>query len=252
MRYRASVLVSTVGLVVLGYAVAAGADARPRPVPEHARTDALADQGRTLYETGCVSCHGVDGKGVPGRGPDLTGAGAAGADFYLSTGRMPTNEGSGQARRKPPAYDRGQIDALVAYVASLGTGPAVPAVDPAAGDLVEGQQLYTANCAACHNAAGSGGALGQATYAPPLFPATATQVAEAIRVGPGPMPVFGPGSLDDRQVTSITRYTEYLRSPRDRGGLSLGRTGPVPEGLVAWLVGLGLVVLALRWIGTRT
>jgi ubiquinol-cytochrome c reductase cytochrome c subunit len=207
--------------------------------------------GRRLYETGCISCHGLDGAGVPDRGPTLIDAGAASAYFYLSTGRMPTNDPDEQPRRKPPAYDPQQIDQLVAYVATLGNGPPIPVIDPAAGDLAEGQQLYTANCAACHNSAGSGGALGQDVYAPSVTKATPIQVASAVRTGPGAMPVFGPAELDDSELASVVRYVEYLKDPEDPGGASMGRVGPVPEGFVAWVFGIGAVLIIVRWLGAR-
>jgi ubiquinol-cytochrome c reductase cytochrome c subunit len=65
------------------------------------------------------------------------------------------------------------------------------------------------------------------------------------------MPVFGPDAIDEHALASIVRYVGYLRAPEDRGGLGLGHLGPIPEGFVAWVVGLGLLVVALRWIGTR-
>jgi len=76
------------------------------------------------------------------------------------------------------------------------------------------------------------------------------QVAEAIRLGPGTMPAFGPEAIDDRQVDAIAAYVQYLRRPDDRGGDGLGHLGPIPEGLVAWMVGLLAIVLVARWIGT--
>ena len=211
-----------------------------------------ADRGRSLYETGCSSCHGVEGRGTE-RYPNLVGVGAASVDFYLTTGRMPLDQPTVQAARKEPAYSREEIDDLVAYVTSLGDGggPPIPRVDPAAGSLVEGRELYTAFCAACHNSQGSGGALGRDYFAPHLFEATPVQTAEAVRVGPGAMPVFNSQTIDHDELNSIVRYVEYLKDPRDRGGLSLGRVGPVPEGFVAWVVGLGALLLAAFWIGTR-
>lgn len=210
----------------------------------------LVREGRRLYEVGCTSCHGLDGRGTR-QGPSLVGAGAASADFYLSTGRMPLDRVGGQARRKDPAYSREEIRALTAYVASLGDGPAIPRIEHATGDVALGHQLYAVNCASCHNSAASGGALGKATFAPGLRQSTPTQLAEAIRIGPGAMPVFGPDTLDDHQVASVIRYVEHLKDSDDRGGLPLGRVGPMPEGFVAWIVGLGLMLLAAFWIGTR-
>ena len=49
-------------------------------------------------------------------------------------------------------------------------------------------------------------------------------------------------------MNSIVRYVEYLHDPDDPGGLSLGRIGPIPEGFVALLVGLGALMLVARWI----
>ena len=72
-----------------------------------------------------------------------------------------------------------------------------------------------------------------------------------MRTGPGAMPVFGPETLDDVQVASIVRYVGYLRHPDDRGGNPLGHIGPVPEGFVAWIIGLGAMLAAAYWIGTR-
>ena len=81
-----------------------------------------ARHGRELFVDGCSSCHGLDARGRPQQGPSLVGAGAAATDFYLSTGRMPLPDPRSQPLRAPPAYPRGQIRALVAYVGSLG-GP---------------------------------------------------------------------------------------------------------------------------------
>jgi len=224
----------------------------------------LAD-GQALFAVACSTCHGTAGGGTD-RGPSLIGVGAASADFYLSTGRMPLDEPRAQAERKKPAYSPTEIRKLTAYVASLGpsgplsgipgprgplSGPPVPEVYPERGDLAEGNVLYANNCAACHSSAGAGGALGHAVYAPPLHRATSLQVAEAIRIGPGAMPVFGPETFDDHQVDSIALYVRYLRDPRDRGGFGLGHLGPIPEGFIAWFVGLGAVLIIARFIGTK-
>ena len=211
-----------------------------------------AEAGRSLYLAGCASCHARDGTGVDGKGPTLEHAGPASADFYLTSGRMPASTGEGdQALRKPPAYDDEQIADLVAFVATLGEGPEIPELDVEDADLPLGQQLYAANCAACHNAAGSGGALGQGSYAPAVTRATNLQVAQAARIGPGGMPEFGEGVLDDHELAAVVRYVDHLRNPPDPGGLPLGRIGPVTEGMVAWLVGMVLLLVAARWIGTR-
>jgi ubiquinol-cytochrome c reductase cytochrome c subunit len=217
---------------------------------EAGATEGDVDRGGQLFATGCSSCHGEAGEGTR-RGPSLLGVGAASVDFWVSTGRMPLRTSGRQAVRKPPAYDREQIDDLIAYVASLGPGgPPIPELDLATADLVEGGELFRANCAACHGAVGIGGALAVG-QAPALRPASAVQVAEAIRIGPGAMPSFGPDTFDDEQLQALVRYVESLDQPDDPGGSGLGHAGPIPEGFVGWLAGLGVLLLVCYWIGDR-
>jgi ubiquinol-cytochrome c reductase cytochrome c subunit len=66
------------------------------------------------------------------------------------------------------------------------------------------------------------------------------------------MPVFGPKTLTDDDVDAIAAYDKYLGRTADPGGLALGHIGPVTEGAVGWLIGLGLLIAVTRWIGTRT
>ena len=166
---------------------------------------------------------------------------------------MPAAQGvPAQPPRKQPAYPPEQIDALVAYVASLGNGPPIPVVDIANADVSEGGVLYRANCAACHQSAGAGGAVVVGNAAPPLRSATAEQVVEAMRIGPGEMPVFNEATFSDAQADNISAYVQYLRNPDNRGGAALGGNGPVPEGLVALIAGLGgLVFISVLIVGRR-
>jgi ubiquinol-cytochrome c reductase cytochrome c subunit len=223
------------------------ADAQANPNP-NAFTPAQVIAGRQLYLVHCSSCHGLDAQGV-GKSPTLVGAGAASANFYLRTGRMPLNDPDDQPVRHRPFFSPTQIQQLVAYVASLGPGPPIPTPRP--GSLANGNVLYTQNCAQCHNDAGSGGALSYGEIVPSLRLATPLDVGEAVRIGPDPMPVFGPETLSDSEVWDVATYVQYLHHPRDPGGLPLGHLGPIPEGFVAWVVGLGALLLAARLIGTR-
>jgi ubiquinol-cytochrome c reductase cytochrome c subunit len=216
-----------------------------------AQDTALIAAGRQLYLTGCVSCHGANAEGTD-LAPTLIGVGAASADFQLSTGRMPAANGNDrQAIRKQPAYTPDEIRSLVAYVASLGPGTPIPTVDTAGADLAGGGTIYRAQCASCHNSAGIGGALSYGRHAPALDEATDVQVVEAMRVGPGQMPVFNEQTISAEQANDVAAYVEYLRSPRDRGGISLGRVGPITEGFVALLLGLGGLCVISKWIVGR-
>jgi ubiquinol-cytochrome c reductase cytochrome c subunit len=216
-----------------------------------AQSPAPRAEGRQLFVDGCASCHGFDARGVPGVGPSLVGVGAQAADFYLSTGRMPLKEKTGREPvRSDPAYPPDQIRALVAYVGSLG-GPGIPAVHPERGSLQEGLRAYTTYCAGCHQIVGQGGVVTGA-IPPTLEDATPTQIAEAVRVGPYVMPPFDERTIDGRTLDSIIRYIQLTQDPVDRGGWSIGHLGPIPEGLVAWLIGLAALVAVIRIIGERS
>jgi ubiquinol-cytochrome c reductase cytochrome c subunit len=213
---------------------------RPSPNPE-------VERGRRLFLQGCSSCHGYDAEGVPGTAPSLLGAGEESADFYLRTGRMPLSDPEQEPVRTASPYTREQIDALVAYVGSLG-GPPVPHPDPQAGDLANGRKLFTEDCAGCHQVVGQGGIVPGAVV-PDLSKASPVDVAEAVQIGPYVMPVFE--DLTAAEVDDIARYVEYSHHPEDRGGWGIGHIGPIPEGMVAWLLAGAALVLAIRLIGKR-
>ena len=226
---------------VLGAGARAEVALAPRAEP--------AESGRQMYVTGCSSCHGLEGRGTD-RGPTLERSGEAAAYYYLSTGRMPL-AADGQPARKEPVYTPEQIDVLTEYVASLGEGPPLPEVDPDHGDLAKGGVLFRANCAGCHAAAGIGGALSYGGYAPSLHPSEPQQVAAAIRVGPGNMPGFGEETFDEEEVAALVRYVRFLQDAPNPGGARLGGAGPIPEGFVGWVFGMGALIAATAWIGTR-
>jgi ubiquinol-cytochrome c reductase cytochrome c subunit len=220
-------LLALVGLVVGALAAwamnpAAGARAGVAAAGWPATDTAVVEAGRSLYTANCASCHGPAAEGGPG-GPPLIGVGAASADFYLRTGRMPLSAPGQQAVRQEPAFDEAGIQALVAYVASLGEGPDIPQVS-GAGDLQHGWDLFQANCAACHNATGAGNAIGGGFVAVGLGEADPRTVAEATIIGPGPMPAFG---FDDQQLADITTYISWLNEAPAPGGAAIGQTGPV-------------------------
>jgi ubiquinol-cytochrome c reductase cytochrome c subunit len=211
--------------------------------------------GFELFSTSCATCHGVGGEGVAGKGPSLVSppAGPAAIDFMLSTGRMPLAYPNDALVRGEPQFSPTEIDAIIAYISSVQEGgPPIPTVTAAEGSVSLGQELFQGNCAACHGAAAEGGSVGGGEVAPSLNVATPTQIGEALRTGPGVMPRFGPDQLSERDVDSLARYIVWLRSDGDPGGLGIGRVGPVAEGFVAWVVGLGLLFIVIRLTGTKT
>jgi quinol---cytochrome-c reductase cytochrome c subunit len=236
---RPSVALLVLPLAVVGGAFTAGA--KPAPASQFAPS--------TTYLADCGVCHRSRGEGTE-RGPRIAGKGRADVDYELTTGRMPLPNPTAKTERRAVRYTPTQIDALVDYVSAFGPGGVdIPTLPPGA-DESAGGELYRLQCAACHAWAGDGGALLH-REAPGLHKATPTQVAEAVRVGPGTMPAFGTAALNDAQLAGVVRYVQYLKHPVDKGGLSLWHLGPVAEGAIAWIVGLGLLLIAIRWIGER-
>jgi ubiquinol-cytochrome c reductase cytochrome c subunit len=254
-------MTSTLRAVLVSVLVAAALTALLLHRSEGGATAAAGDeeliaQGRDLFRTGCSSCHGSEGRGVrlrsgEERGPSLVDAGEAAAFYYLTTGRMPLANTNEVPSRKEPAYRDEEIDALVAYVGSLGQGPRLPSVHASGAGRARGGELFRDNCQACHSATGAGGALSYGRSAPSLQQATPLQVGAAMRTGPGEMPRFTEQQFTASDVDEIASYVEYLRKPDDRGGVPLGRLGPVPEGLFLWTVAVGVVILLCVWIGGR-
>ena len=208
---------------------------------------AQAQEGERLFQEACASCHGAGGEGTE-LGPSLAEAGAAAADFQLRTGRMPLSDPDRQAMRKPPAFDAEAIAALVAYVDSLGQGPAIPDVDIEGADLAVGQELFTANCVSCHGATGTGGAAGGSALAPSLLQSQPLDVAEATMTGPGQMPVF---DFTPHERDAVAAFVAHLQTAEDPGGADIGGVGPVPEGFVAWMIGATTLTLVCVFIGRR-
>ena len=249
----AAVLLALVALGSL-YAAVTGLGSSGSASASSGSSSSQITEGKDLFAVSCASCHGEDAQGKSGVAPSLIGAGAAAVDFQVGTGRMPLKENDAEAPRKPPVFNQSQIYAIAAYVASLGGGPAIPSsqdVSTAGASTALGQSLFNANCAQCHNYAGAGGALTEGKYAPPLTQATSTQIYEAMLTGPEAMPVFNNTTVTPQDKRDIIAYVEETRSEANPGGFSLGRVGPTTEGLVAWLGGIGALVLAAMWITAK-
>jgi len=222
-------------------------------------------RGKALYLQACASCHGADPSGpsqYPSTVPSLKDVGGAAAvDWAVRTGRMPWRSTVGPAiTRSKPRFGTDDIKALDAYVGSVVGDAELPQVDAAQGDIPRGRQAYAQACSACHGMNGAGSALGGANIAPTLLDVNPLDVAEAIKIGPGQMPPGGGianYTPNDAQsiatVNDIAAYVQSLQTtPYNRGGLPIGGKGPVPEGFVAWIIGLGALVLVVRWLGGRT
>ena len=212
------------------------------------------EEGRQIFLKGCSSCHGLNAEGAQ-IAPALIGVGAASVDFQVGTGRMPMADMSTQAMRKEPIYNAEETAALAAYVASLAPGPAIPSESSLNyerdGSTAEGGELFRNNCAMCHNFAGQGGALTQGKYAPTLMGVEPKHIYEAMVTGPQSMPVFSDKTITPEEKLSIIKWIKSAEKEPNLGGASLGRVGPVTEGLLAWVLGLGILIGVAVWLAMK-
>ena len=216
-----------------------------------------AQEGKRLYEVSCITCHGQNGQGVNQRGPSLIGVGSAAVEFQVNTGRMPLARQEAQAERKAPALSPEEAKKIGQYIQELGGGPQLPSDEDlknqvANGDIAKGGELFRVNCSACHAFSTGGGALSSGKFAPSLKESTSRDMYAAMLTGPQNMPVFGNSELTPQDKANIIAFLENVNSDQDPGGWNLGRYGPVPEGLVIFLVGIAALVFATLWIAGKS
>ncbi|HET6213997.1 MAG TPA: c-type cytochrome [Micromonosporaceae bacterium] len=212
-----------------------------------------AKDGKAIFDTSCITCHGRNAQGVQGRGPSLIGVGSAAVEYQVETGRMPLARQEAQAERKPPVFDDDQARQLGQYIQELGGGPQLPAAgENLRGDVAMGGELFRVNCASCHAFSGGGIALSSGKFAPALDEATDRQIYAAMLTGPQNMPVFGDNQLSPQEKRDIIAYVQNLKEDKDPGGWGLGRYGPVTEGLAIFLVGAVVLVFTALWIAGKS
>ena len=66
------------------------------------------------------------------------------------------------------------------------------------------------------------------------------------------MPASTESQVDQHTLDSLTRYVLSTRHLDDAGGWGIGNIGPVPEGLVAWLLAGVALLVVLRLVGERS
>jgi ubiquinol-cytochrome c reductase cytochrome c subunit len=253
-RPVAGYAVVLLGLTLVGviYAAITGGDVSSASTTPTASRAQIA-KGQQIFQLTCATCHGLQAQGTA-VAPSLIGVGSAAVDFQVSTGRMPAKEIGAENGRKPTQLNPTQTRDVAEYIASLAGGPAIPTpaeVSTSGANVGLGQQLFIADCAQCHNFDGAGGALTDGKYAPSLTQATPTQIYEAMLTGPEAMPVFNNTTITPNEKRDIIAYVTATRAMPNPGGFSLGRIGPVTEGLVAFLGLLFFMVLAAMWITAK-
>lgn len=249
-------------LLVLAVAPPARAGEPPIVRPIGSERGTPVQRGSQLFAANCASCHGSEGQGVSpgvgalgssgisGAGPSLIGVGALAPDFYLTTGYMPLGRPSEQPVRSRQRLHPDEVHALTRYVASLGSGPAIPPAGVGHGNVARGLEAFSEHCSGCHQITGQGGVVTGAK-APPLSQATPRQVREAVRIGPYVMPRFSTSAIDDDELEDIVAYVHYTQRLDNPGGWAINNLGPFPEGLVTWLIAMVTLLAACVTIGSR-
>ena len=210
--------------------------------------------GKDLFDANCSSCHGLDAQGTS-QAPSLVGAGAAAVYFQMSTGRMPAKEVGAENGRGPVKFTEQQIYEIADYVASLGGGPAIPTAEQVSTDGSEHRSRVKP-------------VPGQLRAVPRLCRRRRRAHLRQVRTAADPVhadaDLYGDADRARGDAGVLRRRAQPVRpsatssptSPRRRvepnpGGFSLGRIGPVTEGLVIWLGGLGFLVLIALWITAK-
>ncbi|MEZ0164028.1 c-type cytochrome [Kineococcus sp. LSe6-4] len=262
----AVVVLIALALLLVGGLYAALSPREARATTATASADDI-QTGKELFLANCSTCHGLDAQGGPvvdgkNPGPSLIGVGAASVDFQVGTGRMPLAQSGAQAPEVDKIrFSQEQIDQMAAYIASLAPGPAVPTEEQldtsgvSDEEVARGAAIFRTNCAMCHNSQGKGGALTAGKYAPDLTGTSAKHIYEAMQTGPQSMPVFNDNNISPDDKTAIIAWLtdrggEDTRP--DPGGLTLGSLGPVSEGLVAWIAGIGALIGVSVWLGMKS
>jgi mono/diheme cytochrome c family protein len=96
--------------------------------------------------------------------------------------------------------------ATVFAACSTGSSPAAPSDDPV---LVEGQQIFSQNCASCHGSSGGGGFGAKlAGVVTTKYPNIDDEIS-VIANGKGSMPAWNQ-KLSADQITAVARYTREV------------------------------------------
>jgi cytochrome c oxidase cbb3-type subunit 3 len=196
--------------------------------------------GMGVFRVRCADCHGVDARGI--RGPDITHVWAEGRTdgglFQTLRNGVPNTEMPSVGARTPDV----EVWQVLAYLRTL----AAPAPsDPPRGNAQNGERVFRANCASCHQVNGKGGHLGpdlsRAGYEPvtltpqegqpihgvkkneDLFSVQIMDTRERIQGyekdkmqavvddKKSAMPVFGPDRLSQSDLDDVVRYLQGLR-----------------------------------------
>ena len=223
-----------------------------------------------VYLRDCSVCHGVDAQGTA-YGPSLKGVGRAAVDFYISTGRMPLVANARPAKSPQGVPPPGQRVADPHAQVRRGLPRVLASAERRVGELHcvdrAGRSGRPAGRGASESRRRRAGV--PASSARRVTPGRASAVRSIngrrrvctprrrprsprrCESGPGRCRCSGTRRFLPIRSSDLVGYVRYLDHPENRGGDPLWYLGPVAEGAVAIILGLGALLLCARWIGER-
>jgi len=200
--------------------------------------DELVSKGAAVYAKNCVTCHGAEGKGIPGAFPAITSSPVVTGEINAQTKLVLNGKGGMPAFAKMLKADElaqvitytrnalgnkvgdeiqpKAIQDILSQTSGAATAPVAKAAPQEKVDtsvvlskdelVAKGKSVYASNCASCHQAEGKG--------MPPTFPAlTGSAVVKGninaqvdlMLHGKGMMPAFGALSATD--FAAVVTYT---------------------------------------------
>ena len=175
---------------------------------------------------------------------------------------MPMSAARLAGPRKEVTYTDDEIAALAAYVATLGTGPSIPDAemydpDTLSGDeydeyVTRGGQIFLTNCTASTTSKAPAAPCRVASTRRRIRGVDPKHIYEAMLTGPQSMDTFSDGNIPPDDKKAVIAYLDTLNEQPNYGGFTLGSLGPVSEGLIAWLIGMGALVGFAVWIAAQT
>ncbi|WP_341351163.1 cytochrome c [Nocardioides convexus] len=86
--------------------------------------------------------------------------------------------------------------------------------------------MFLANCTACHNFEGSGGAMPRGGFAPKIRGVDSKHIYEAMLTGPQSMDTFSDGNIPPEDKKAVIAYLETLDKAPSLQRLHAGQPGP--------------------------
>ena len=150
-----SVRVALAAMLVLVSGLALTAQTRQEPPKNPFQpSPTILQEGMAAFRANCAYCHGMDGRGA--RGPDLT---AIYAGDRTEETLYPLVRAGVPGTEMPPAsvfLQEPDTWKVLMYIRTLG----VPPSPPPEGNAENGERIFRARCASCHQVNGRGGVLG--------------------------------------------------------------------------------------------